>query len=222
MNTKTPLLKIIFLAFLNIFFTASCATTTSSGNKTFDASRDYDRIQSTISYRNLATLDLDQVNDLVQLKLNDFAKQNNVQALKEAALIIFSRPDDDGVVEKVLSNIRNPLEEENEWQNTVVALVRQSVETIRNDQASAADQVTAGVTLENIIAELKPAYIKQYKTGGFDTDVINHIAESGAHYSKAASNERGLYLMRNNLDPVQLAKKIVSAKESYLKQEKNK
>lgn len=222
MNTlvKTPMIR--FFSFLMVLALASCATISSQSGKTVDMTKEYDRIYSTVSYRNLATLDLDQVNDLIQVKLDDFTKQNNVQSLKEAALIIFARPNDDGVVEKVLSNVRNPLEEENEWQNTIISLVRQSVETVKNDDATAVQQVTSGIILENIIAEFKPMYIKQYEAGGFETEIIDYIAESDVTYSKAASKERGLYLMRNNLNPTQLAKKIVASKESYLKQEKNK
>lgn len=227
MNTYSKL-KIIptlirFLTITTIFGLLSCTSKPSHSGGSSDMTKEYEKISTTLSYRSLATLDLDQVNDLLQVKLNSYFKDNsNVQSLKEAALIVFSRPDDDGVVEKVLSTVRNPLEEENEWNNTIVSLVRQSVETMTKSDASASDQVTSGVVLENIISEFKPVYIKQYKTGGFETEIINYIAESEATYSKAASKERGLYLMRNNLAPQQIAAKLVANKEAYLEQDSKK
>lgn len=206
---------------LSVLFFTSCATTSSSSSsgdaKLFEG--DYDRIISTLSYRNLAILDLDQVGDLLQEKINQYNRQNSVQPLKEGALIVFARPDADGMVEKVISHMRNPLEEENEWENTIVSLVRQSIDNMNNDKISARDQVTAGVILENIIAEFKPIYLKQAKTGGFETQIIDHIAAANVAYSKAASKERGIYLMRNNLNPSQIAKKVVAQKEALLAKE---
>jgi hypothetical protein len=179
-----------------------------------DMSKDYERVQAPMSYKSLATLDLDQMNDLVQVKLNEYSKQNNLKSLREASMIVLARPDDDGMVEKILSSVRNPLEEEGQWQPTVEALVRQAIETLQSAQASQTDQVTSGVILENLIAEFKPLYIKQYQIGGFETNIINYIADSNVSYSKGASKERSLYLMRNNLNPSQIAKKIVKAREN--------
>lgn len=211
----------VFVMTLSVLFFTSCATTSSSSSsgdaKLFEG--DYDRIISTLSYRNLAILDLDQVGDLLQEKINQYNRQNSVQPLKEGTLIVFARPDDDGMVEKVISHMRNPLEEENEWENTIVSLVRQSIDNMNNDKISAREQVTAGVILENIIAEFKPVYLKQAKTGGFETQIIDHIAAANVAYSKAASKERGLYLMRNNLNPSQIAKKVVAQKDAQLAKE---
>ncbi|MBC7457519.1 MAG: hypothetical protein H7235_04530 [Bdellovibrionaceae bacterium] len=202
---------------------ASCGgSTVRQDGPGLDLSKDFERVQAPMTYKSLATLDLDQMNDLIQVKLNEYTKQNNLQALREAAMIVLARPDDDGTVEKILSSVRNPLEEEGQWQPTVEALVRQGVETLQNREASQTDQVTSGVILENIIAEFKPVYIKQYQTGGFETNIINFIADSNLAYSKNASKERGLYLMRNNLNPSQIAKKIAISREKYAeKDQKN-
>ncbi len=221
MKTYSIVRKVLIVVFLTFGAMSlfSCATTqtTSSHSGLFEG--DYDRIISTATYRKLATLDLDQVNDLLQEKINRFNRDNDPQALKESAFIVFARPDDDGMVEKVLPHVQTLLEEEREWENTIVSLVRQSIDNMNDSKVSAADQVTAGVILENIVAELKPFYIKQYKTGGFETEVVNQIAASNVSYSKAASRERGLYLMRNNLNPSQIAKKVVAQKTSLLDKE---
>lgn len=214
-------IRIVIFILLTLVF-SSCATTKSQHDHTRIFEGDYDRITSTMTYRNLAILDLDQVSDLLQDKINQYNRQSSVQPLKEGAFVVFARPDEDTMVEKVLSHVQTPLEEENEWENTIVSLVRQSIDNMKNDKISAQEQVTAGVVLENIVSEFKPSYIKQYRTGGFETEVINHIADSNVTYSKAASKERGLYLMRNNLNPSQIAKKIVSQKQAYLDREDKK
>lgn len=203
-----------------VALTLSCASFDTRTSPGLDLTKEYEHIDSNLNYKNLATQDLDQVSDLIQVKLNEYAKSGNLQQLREAALIVFSRPDEDGMLEKVIASVRNPLEEEVQWQNTIEILARQSVETMQKAEGSQADQVTAGIVLENIIAEYKPAFIKQYHTGGFETDVVHFIADSGVSYSKAASKERGLYLMRSNLNPSQIAKKLISARDAYLSQEK--
>jgi hypothetical protein len=108
--------------------------------------------------------------------------------------------------------------QEGQWQSTVAALTRQSVEVMQSSEASQTDQVTSGIILENIISEFKPLYMKQYQKGGFETNIIEFIGQSKVVYSKAASRERGLYLMRNNLSPSQIAQKIISQREKYEEQ----
>lgn len=202
---------------LCVIFAISLVACQSSSVKSdgtgLDLSQDFQRVPPPMSYKSLATLDLDQMNDLIQLKLNDYSRQNSLQSLHEGAMIVLARPDDDGMVEKILPRVRNPLEEEGQWQPTVEALVRQCIETLKNGDATQTDQVTSGVILENLIAELKPLYVKQHQSGGFETNIINFIADSNAEYSKSASKERGLYLMRNNLNPSQIAQKIQMNRE---------
>lgn len=198
---------------LTLSLVACQSSSVKSDGTGLDLSQDFPRVPPPMSYKSLATLDLDQMNDLVQLKLNEYAKQNNLQSLHEGAMIVLARPDDDGMVEKILPRFRNPLEEESQWQPTVEALVRQCIETLKNEDATQTDQVTSGVILENLIAELKPLYVKQNQSGGFETNIIHFIADSDVEYSKSASKERGLYLMRNNLNPSQIAQKIKMNRE---------
>lgn len=222
LQIKIKVTQIFLILFTLSLF--SCSTSTvSSEESASEISPKYEKIQSTQSYKSLATLDLDQMNDLIQSKLNEYNKQNNLQVLREAAMLVFSRPDEDGMVEKIIAEVRNPLDEEGQWNSTIEALVYQSVETVKNAEASPTDQVTAGVILENIISEFKPLYIKQFKTGGFETQIINYIAVSKAQYTKSALKERSLYLMRNNLSPNQIAQKILDFKVKSIEDEqKNK
>ncbi len=174
-----------------------------------DLSKSYERIESNFSYRNLALLDLDQMSDMLQAKINSESNQ------RESAFIALARPNEDSVLEKVISIARDPLEENSDWQNTIETLVRQSADDIKNQNQSAVKQVTAGVILENIISEFKPAFIKQLKSGGFESDVIYFIAESNLKYSKAANKERSLNLMRSDLNPSELAQKLISLKKNH-------
>ncbi len=208
---------ISLIAFVTLTSCGSAPTATDSAG--IDLSKDFERVPAPMSYKSLATLDLDQVNDLVQVKLDEYAKQNNLQSLHEATMIILARPDEDGMVEKVIARVRNPLEEEGQWTATIESIVRQGVEILKDKEATSTNQVTSGVILENVIGEFKPLYIKQNRSGGFETNIINFIADSDVTYSKKASKERGLYLMRNNLNPSQIAQKIVNQRKEYTERE---
>lgn len=178
-----------------------------------------EKIETRVTYRNLTILDLDQMMDLVNQKLSDYKKNNNVQALKEAAGIVLSRPDSDAVVSKIISFVRNPLEDENQWESTITTLVKQSIETMKDKNANPAEQVTSGIILENLLADFKPVYKRQYKTGGFETDVVEYIASSESVYSKKANGERSLTIMKANSSPSRIAEALVKEKEKTLKDE---
>lgn len=203
------------------FFLFSCSSSSkdySNTNNRIDGAASYESIEINLNYKNLAILDYDQVNDLINEKIKDYQKYNNTQSLKEAALMVFSRPDTDGVVSKVLSLARSPLEDENIWESTLVQIVRQSVDRMKSDAISAEQQVTAGVVLENILSEIKPEYKKQYDKGGIETDIVEFIVSQNPRYSQKANKDRALTLMKSNPSPGTLANNLYTEKINFLKQ----
>lgn len=213
------MLKRIGISFIFLILTVSCATTDEGypNGDGLDLSKTFERIDSNYTYKQLVSKDLEQMSDLLEAKTSEASSQRN---LKEAAYIAFSRPNEDGSLEKYLSIVRDPLDDEKEWNNTIEGLVRQSVDSIKKADVSPAKQVTAGVILENVISELKPAFRKQYQTGGFETDVIEYIGHENLSYSKSARSERALNIMRNNLNPSEIAQKLLNEKKASF--EKNK
>jgi hypothetical protein len=182
--------------------------------------QEFETIQFEYSYKNLKLNDLDQMMDLMYEKLKEYKKAEQVQKLKEGAYIAFSRPNEDRTLDKIISIVRNPLEDNNEWENTVEAMVQQSLATMKNENEEASRQATAGVVLENVIADFKPLFIKQYHSGGFETEMIEKIAASQVVYSQAAISERRLNLMRNNGSPSEIAIKLLDLKNESLNNEK--
>lgn len=209
----------ILICFL---FISGCNTsaTRSGDNSSVRADREFEIIQFEYSYKNLKLNDLDQMMEIISEKVKDFKNTENIQKLKEGALIAYSRPNEDRTLDKVISMVQNALEDNDEWENTIEAMVQQSIATIKNESEIASRQVTAGVVLENIIADIKPIFIKQYHSGGFETEMIEKIAASQAIYGKAAASERRLNLMRNNGSPSEIASKLLDLKADVLKNEK--
>jgi uncharacterized glyoxalase superfamily metalloenzyme YdcJ len=215
---------IIFLSCvsLNLISIVGCQTNPKSESSTNSEVVDqvFDQIEMRYSYKNLKIVDLDQMMELLDAKLQEYKRTDDISKLREGALIAFSRPNEDRTLEKVISVVRNPLEDEGEWLNTIQAMVDQSIAKITNEKEDIIYQVTAGIVLENIIADARPLFIRQYKTGGFETDLIEKIADSYAIYSKAAKAERRLNLMRSSSSPSEIANLLIDQKMKQLKAEK--
>lgn len=219
----------IFKSILKLTLVTLFLSACSSGSSQSDSPAIYDMsaneaISVDVDYRALKILDLDQMTDLMYGKINEYKKTNNIQALKEGALIAYSRPDEDGLIDKIISIVKVPLEDAGEWQNTVQQMVSQSTEAVQNKdgRTKAIQQVTASVVLENILAELRPEFVKQYETGGFETLIVEKIANANLKYTKEALNEKKLNQMRVGLSPSKVAQNLISIKNKKIKEDKEK
>jgi hypothetical protein len=179
-----------------------------------------DNSQLAYPYNRLKTMDLDQMNDLMLEKAKEFKRTNDPQVLKEGLLICLSRPDEDSVVEKVISTVRTPLEDNDLWESTVENLINESLVVIHDGSRSSADQVSYGIVLENLISEMRPEFIKQYKSPGFETRMIEKIAGVDTELSAPAKAERKLNLMRGNFSASQVAQRMIDKRDEVLKAEK--
>ena len=216
----------LLIAFIFVFQLFSCGTSEknkSDSQMTLEgrySDRQFSKIEIKENYKTLKTLDLDQMSDLLYGKVNDYKTNEQSQSLKEGVLIAFSRPNEDVILDKVLSIVKNPLDDLVEWQDTLFQITQQSIETIQQDSETASVQVTAAVVLENILSELKPDFMKQYETGGFETDIITKIANANLKLGQNLLKEKKLNLMRTNASPSALAQKLIENKNKQLKAEK--
>ncbi len=207
--------NIIIAAVLAFGFSACSGKPTNSSGSSFAM---VETIQIEQTYKTLKILDLDQMTDLLYEKANDYKRNNRLQALREGTMIAFARPNEEVILDKILSIVRSPLEDADEWEGTVEQMVGQAVQTIKDGNAQATDQVTASVVLENVLSEFKPAFVKQYQGGGFETTVIERIAASDLRFSKQAEQEKKLNQMKSGLTPSQLAQKLVEIKNKKLEE----
>ena len=213
MNTKA-LLKIITatITATGTLFLISCASSeTNTGKKEIEMS--YSRVQ---------LLDLDQMSELMQQKVKQFKSSNSIEPLQDGLKICLSRPDEDGQLEKVITIVKNPLEDNDSWESTIEDLVSKSISMLKNKNVYPSDQVTSAVILENIIAEFKPSFFKQYVSPGFETRIIERIAKADIEFSKAAQSERKLNLMRSTSNPSAIAQLLIENKTEAVKKNKSK
>jgi len=209
--------KLLVLVLALNLFACGSASHHNDGQNSLDISG-LEKIESSYSYKSLKILDLDQMTDILREKSNEYKTKNRVQALKEGVLIAYSRPDEDVTLEKVISIVKSNLEDIGEWESCARQIVVQSINTLKNEQASPVEQVTATVILENTLSEFKPAFIKQYQSGGFETSIVEMIAQADIRLSPKVESEKRLTQMRTGGSPSQIAHKMIDNKNKKLKE----
>lgn len=148
------------------------------------------------------------MNDLAKKKVKEFKKDGSVEILKEAVQAIYSRPNDDGMVEKVVTPLRNELDENDQWEVTMDQLVQEAINALKNPKAfKPVVQNTYAIFLENVVADFKPFAEKD----GHERRVIRMIADAKIEMSKEAINERKLRTMSVHKSPSELASNVLSS-----------
>lgn len=154
-------------------------------------------------YYRLATKNLDEMNKLVQTKIKESRKSGGDKSvpLKEALQAVFSRPNDDAMIEKILSPLRNELEERDAWEKSIKALVKEALGALKNPKAFRPEaQVSYALFLENLSLELK-AKNKE----SFEKSVLEQIRDAKIELSKECIKEKKLRLMKDSISPSDVA-----------------
>ena len=207
MNKKISFLKSIMTILITPSFIVNCSSTGPSAGTG----------SNLMPYSQLKVMDLDEMTQLLQKKYQEYKRTDDPVPLQLGLQYCLSRPDEDGLVDKTISIVRSPLEDLELWESSVESLVDRSIETLKNNSFHSADQVTAGIILENIISEFKPAFTKQYQSPGFETKIIEKIARAEIELSRPAASERKLNLMRGPTSPSALAQNLLDHRNAMQK-----
>lgn len=209
----------ILFGFMTAVF-LSCSSTTESSTSSESMDSEGLEIPITHTYKQLKIIELDQMMEMMFEKSEEAKQTDDVQKLREGAQIAYSRPNEDRMIDKIISVVKNPLEDKDEWEATLRSIVHQNIFRMTDKSLKPVEQVTAGIILENVISDIKPDFLKQYETGGFETTIIEKIAKTDVAYSKEALQERRLNLMRSMMTPQEIAQKLIQIKEKALKNKK--
>ena len=160
------------------------------------------------NYSQLVTKDLDEMNQMVNDKIKESKKAysgKNVP-LKEALQAVYSRPNDDDMIDKVVAPLRTNLDEIDAWEKTVSQLTDEAVNALKHTKPfKPVIQVTYAVFLENLLSEIKP-YIK---SNGYERKIVERIRDAHIEITKEAQNERSVRMMKHTDSPSDIADKIL-------------
>lgn len=154
-------------------------------------------------YSRLATKDLDQMNKLIQEKIKESKQSRGDRTipLKEALQAIYSRPNEDFMIEKIIAPVKNELDELDGWEKSIKALVKEATGALKNPKAfKVTAQVTYAIFLENLIAEFKPKLNEEFEKG-----IVTQIRDAKIEITKEAINERRLKMMKELRSPSEIA-----------------
>ncbi len=160
------------------------------------------------TYNELTLKNLDQMSKLVREKIKEAKKSRSgrVVPLKEALQAVYIRPNDDGMIEKVMPALKAELEAMNAYDTTLKTLVQEAIDALTNTKNfKPAAQVSYAIFLENVIAQLRP----RLHEGGFEKTLIEQISQSGIELSSEAKKERKLRLMRESRSPSLIAQEVL-------------
>ncbi len=163
-----------------------------------------------LTYHQLALKDLDQMNELVIAKIKESKKSysGKIVPLKEALQAVLGRPDEDNMVDKVLSPLKSELEGHDAWEKSLKELATESINALKNSKNFKADvQVTYQVFMENLLAQLKP----DLGTASFETKLVEKIRDAKISISKEAQNERKLRMMKSTVSVSEIADMLLKA-----------
>ncbi len=169
------------------------------------------------TYAKLQLLELDQMNELIQGKVNKYLETRNNELLMDAIRICLSRPNGDSLVEKTFDSIRYRASSTESWESAVEGLTQWAITELKSETTAPIDQVTYLIMLENLIVEFKQEFIKQYKSPKFETRIFEKVAAANIVVTKAAMNESGLSLMTVVKSPSALAQGLINEKNLKLK-----
>lgn len=200
-------LKSLFsLLIFSLFF--SCASTPTSERK---------ESQLTYSYTQLKLMDLEQMSDLIQDRMSRYKKTEQAHLLDEAFTICFTRPNQDGMVEKLVENIRYGLDSEEQWQELVQNNVQKAIERLLSEETSVSDQVGFLILLQNLLAEFKPDYERQDESPQFESSIVDRIASAAVPLREEAVNDAKLNLMFIPYSPSVVAQELIEQRQIRLK-----
>ncbi len=161
------------------------------------------------NYSQMTLKDLDQVNEMVQDKIKESKQSDSGQVvpLKEALQAVYSRPNEDQMIDKVVGPLRTNLDELDAWEKTLSQLTDEAISALKNTRAfKPVVQVTYIVFLENILSEIRP----MIGSPGFERNLAERVRDAKIEVTKEAANERSLRTMKKTTSPSELAAKILS------------
>jgi len=169
------------------------------------------------NYSQLALKDLDQMSKIVKDKVTESNKSRGAKAvpLKEGLQAVFCRPNEDGLIEKIVSPLKNGLDELDSWESSLKQLVKEAIGALKNPKAfKPVVQVTYLVFLENLISEIKPR-----AQLAFEASLLKQIESAQIVLTPQAKNERILRMMKETRSPSEIAADVLKAAEEAQKAE---
>jgi hypothetical protein len=169
---------------------------------------------ATFKYGELMLKDYDEMQKMVQDFIKKSQKLQNPNSeettdatapLRDALKLIFSRPDSDNMVAKLVPDVRRELSNLNAFEATIESVAQESLEIIKNKKAAVSAQSTSLFVLENILGEIHP----ELDGNPGLVKIVQDVAGAKIKISKEIANDRKLKGMFTTKNPSDMAKDML-------------
>ena len=131
-----------------------------------------------------------------------------VEHLGRALKLIYSRPDSDNMVTKLVGEVRRDLQGLNSYEDAIAGLVNEAIRVAKNTEGSIIGQSTALVELENIMADIRPEV--QNGNAGLRR-VVQTVRDADLSMSDEVKRDRRLRGMFKTKNPSEEARDLLRA-----------
>jgi hypothetical protein len=159
------------------------------------------------NYSQLKLKDIDSMSKMISSKIEESRKAGGDQTvpLKECLQAVYSRPNEDFMIDKVIGPLKSELEDHNAWESSVQKLTKEAIGALQHGKAfRPVVQVTYTVFLENILADQKPTLDKP-----FSQKLVQQIRDAKIEITKEAENERRMRVMTDTTSPSEIADRML-------------
>lgn len=161
------------------------------------------------SYARLKLMDIDDMADLVDARINAFKTSNDIGKAVDALTISLSRPNEDDTAGRLVAGINRTAESDEQWQDILKTTIGRAMTALTDSATSPEDQVTYLVLLQNWLAEVRPQVLRAGEAP-FEKALVQKIAEAEIVVSAEADRESSLNLMTRLRSPSVIAADILN------------
>lgn len=165
--------------------------------------KDYDQMQSEVQKyiqqaQNLAIQNQEKGDD-------ETGDQLAIDQLSTALTYIFSRPDKDNMISKLLPEIRKQLRNYNAYDTSLHLIATDAITAIGLEKLPVSFRATSVFVLENMMSQIQPL-IRNSKT---HRDIIQKIKDAKIKLSNDVVNHRKLVGMFSSISPSKTAERLL-------------
>lgn len=165
------------------------------------------------TYNELAVKDIEQMSKLINSKIADSkGAEKPEEPLKDGLLALISRPNSDNLISKLITNLKNELENYDGFEAAVMDLVKEATAGISDKRNDSKVQATYWIFLENLMSEFRPKVSEP-----FEKSIYEKIRDAKIKITKEALAERRLTVMSVKESPSDIAEKVLKDLEEAQK-----
>lgn len=177
-------------------------------------------------YNELMIKDYDEMSNMVTTMVNkakDLAGEDGsqnedevVRELRQALKLIFSRPNSDNMVAKLVPEVRRVLVGFNAFESSVAAVANEAVGIVKNEDAPVSVKSTALFVLDNVLSEIRP----EAEANPNMRQIIENIKNARLSISDDVKKERKVRGMFSSKSPSDIARDMLKKIDDKAKKKK--